>query len=66
MARFALLRVVWTSPLKRERLIDAAKEQFYQYGIARTTLAEIAQRAQVPLGNVYYHFRRLEAWLDSL
>ncbi len=55
-----------TSPLKRERLIEAAKEQFYQNGIARTTLADIAQRAQVPLGNVYYHFRTKDALIEAV
>ncbi len=54
------------SPLKRERLIDAAKEQFYQSGIARTTLADIAERAQVPLGNVYYHFRTKDALIAAV
>ena len=48
--------------LKRDRLIEAAKEKFYQQGVARTTLADIAQQAQVPLGNVYYHFRTKEAF----
>ncbi len=55
-----------TSPLKRERLIEAAKEQFYRNGIARTTLADIAQRAQIPLGNVYYHFRTKDALIEAV
>lgn len=35
----------------------AARELVYQRGIARTTLAEIAEAADVPVGNVYYYFR---------
>jgi AcrR family transcriptional regulator len=44
-------------PGKRERLIAAACELLYRYGIARTTLADIAQAAEVPLGNMYYYFK---------
>lgn len=44
-------------PDKRERLIAAACEVMYRQGSQRTTLAEIAQAADVPLGNVYYYFK---------
>lgn len=52
--------------LKRERLIEAAKLQFYQHGLSRTTLADIAEQAQVPLGNVYYHFRTKDALIEAV
>src|SRR5438445_480511 len=55
-----------TTLLKRDRLIEAARTKFYQQGVARTTLADIAQEAQVPLGNVYYHFRTKEALLEAV
>lgn len=42
---------------KRERLIAAACDLFYRKGIAGTTLAHIAEAAEVPLGNVYYYFK---------
>jgi AcrR family transcriptional regulator len=42
---------------KRERLITAACDLFYRQGIAGTTLAHIAEAAEVPLGNVYYYFK---------
>lgn len=51
---------------KRDLLIKAARTKFYQQGVARTTLADIAQEAQVPLGNVYYHFRTKEALLEAV
>lgn len=51
---------------KRDRLIEAAKDMFYQQGVARTTLADIAQQAEVPLGNVYYHFRTKEALIEAV
>jgi AcrR family transcriptional regulator len=44
-------------PHKRERLVAAARELIYRQGVARTTLADIAQDADVPLGNVYYYFK---------
>jgi AcrR family transcriptional regulator len=44
-------------PGKRERLVAAASQLLYQQGTERTTLAEIAQLADVPAGNVYYYFK---------
>jgi TetR/AcrR family transcriptional regulator, transcriptional repressor for nem operon len=44
-------------PPKRERLLAAARELVYRQGVARTTLADIAAAADVPLGNVYYYFK---------
>jgi TetR/AcrR family transcriptional regulator, transcriptional repressor for nem operon len=42
---------------KSEQLLAAACELFHQRGVAATTLADIAGRSGVPLGNVYYYFR---------
>jgi TetR/AcrR family transcriptional regulator, transcriptional repressor for nem operon len=44
-------------PPKRERLIAAARDLVYRRGVARTTLADIASAADVPVGNVYYYFK---------
>ena len=44
----------------RTRLIEAADRLVYQQGFNRTTLADIAERAKVPLGNVYYYFKTKE------
>jgi len=44
-------------PGKRERLIAAAQQLLHQQGVERTTLADIAQAADVPVGNVYYYFK---------
>lgn len=46
---------------KRIRLIEAAKTLIHQQGFNLTTLADIAQEADVPLGNVYYYFKTKEA-----
>src|SRR5919198_868039 len=42
---------------KRQRLVTAAIELLHQHGIERTTLAQIAEAANVPAGNVYYYFK---------
>ncbi len=44
-------------PGKRDRLVAAAVQLLHQQGIERTTLADIAQLADVPAGNVYYYFK---------
>jgi len=42
---------------KRQRLIAAASQLLHQHGVEKTTLADIAQAAGVPVGNVYYYFK---------
>jgi AcrR family transcriptional regulator len=42
---------------KRERLITGARQVLHEQGVERTTLADIAQAADVPVGNVYYYFK---------
>jgi TetR/AcrR family transcriptional regulator, transcriptional repressor for nem operon len=42
---------------KRDRLVASAGELLHRKGVASTTLADIAQAADVPVGNVYYYFR---------
>jgi len=44
-------------PGKRQRLITAASQLLHQQGVEKTTLADIAQAADVPAGNVYYYFK---------
>ena len=51
---------------KRVRLIEAAKVLIHQKGFNQTTLADIAQEADVPLGNVYYYFKTKEAIGDAV
>ncbi|MER6223592.1 TetR/AcrR family transcriptional regulator [Streptomyces sp900105755] len=42
---------------KRQRLMAAAARVLHEQGVERTTLADIAQEADVPVGNVYYYFK---------
>lgn len=44
-------------PGKRERLVASAADLLHRHGAERPTLAEIAQAANVPAGNVYYYFK---------
>ena len=44
-------------PGKRVRLTASATELLHRQGVERTTLAEIAEAADVPPGNVYYYFK---------
>ncbi|MDX2291168.1 TetR/AcrR family transcriptional regulator [Streptomyces roseofulvus] len=42
---------------KRRRLTAAAAKVLHEQGVERTTLADIAREAEVPVGNVYYYFK---------
>ena len=44
-------------PDKRQRLVKGACVVLHQQGVEKTTLADIAQAADVPVGNVYYYFK---------
>jgi TetR/AcrR family transcriptional regulator, transcriptional repressor for nem operon len=51
---------------KRERLVEAAAELFYEQGVHPTTLADVAERADVPLGNVYYYYKTKDELVDAV
>jgi AcrR family transcriptional regulator len=44
-------------PGKGERVVAAASDLMYHHGVARTTLADVAQAADVLVGNLYYYFK---------
>ena len=46
----------YDSASKRTQLVRAAKELIHEQGFHKTTLANVADRAQVPLGNINYYF----------
>ncbi len=48
---------VRSRPGKRDRLVAAACQLLHQQGVEKTTLADIAQAADVPVGNIYYYFK---------
>ena len=55
-----------TSAAARERLVSAASVLLYQQGVEKTTLADIALAADVPLGNIYYYFKTKEDIVDAV
>jgi TetR/AcrR family transcriptional repressor of nem operon len=50
---------------KRERLVAAARRVLHEQGVERTTLADIAQAADVPVGNVYYYFKTKDQLVEA-
>lgn len=42
---------------KRERLVASASDLLHRNGVQATTLAQVADAAEVPPGNVYYYFK---------
>ncbi|HZR51504.1 MAG TPA: TetR/AcrR family transcriptional regulator [Streptosporangiaceae bacterium] len=50
---------------KRERLIAAACLVLHEQGVERTTLADIAEAADVPVGNVYYYFKTKDQLVEA-
>ena len=51
---------------KRAGLLTAATFLLHEQGFHRTTLADVAARAKVPLGNVYYYFKTKEALAEAV
>src|SRR4051794_7119852 len=50
----------------RASLLAAARELFADRGLDRTTIAEIAERADIAIGSFYNYFRSKEQLLDAL
>jgi AcrR family transcriptional regulator len=57
---------VSASVQKRSNLVRAATELLHEQGFQRTTLAHVATRADVPLGNVYYYFKTKEDLAEAV
>jgi TetR/AcrR family transcriptional repressor of nem operon len=50
---------------KRERLVASARTLLHQQGVERTTIADIAEAADVPPGNVYYYFKTKDELIEA-
>ena len=50
---------------KRERLVQAACQVVQRQGVQATTLAHIAEAADVPVGNVYYYFKTKDELVEA-
>jgi AcrR family transcriptional regulator len=53
-------------PGKRARLVKSAAALLHSQGVKRTTLAQIAEHADVPPGNVYYYFKTFDDLVDAV
>jgi TetR/AcrR family transcriptional regulator, transcriptional repressor for nem operon len=53
-------------PDKRTRLIETAMKLAYRNGFRETSLADIAEAARVPVGNVYYYFKTKEELAEAV
>jgi TetR/AcrR family transcriptional repressor of nem operon len=51
---------------KRARLVASALDLLYRQGVARTTLADVAEAANVPPGNVYYYFKTKDDLVEAV
>lgn len=56
----------YASTEKRAELVAAATRLLHEQGFHRTTLADVAGSAKVPLGNVYYYFKTKEALAEAV
>jgi TetR/AcrR family transcriptional regulator, regulator of biofilm formation and stress response len=50
-------------PQRRDRIIDAALSVIAEGGVAGTSHRRIAERAEVPLGSMTYHFENMDELL---
>lgn len=55
-----------TEPSTRERIVEAADEQFYRRGFEKTSFAEIADQVKLSRGNFYYHFKTKDEILAAV
>jgi AcrR family transcriptional regulator len=53
-------------PDKRNRLVETAMKLAYRHGFRETSLADIAEAAHVPAGNVYYYFKTKEELAEAV
>jgi TetR/AcrR family transcriptional repressor of nem operon len=50
----------------RDRLVRAGQELLHRQGFERSTLADVASLAGVPLGNVYYYFKTKDSLCEAI
>ena len=50
----------------RNRIIDAAESVFHAHGVARSSLEDVAQAAQVTRGAIYWHFKNKSDLFEAM
>lgn len=53
-------------PLKRDSILESARQLFKTRGVEKTTMAEIASAAGIATGTVYLYFESKSAIIDAL
>ena len=51
---------------KRNHIVEAADQLFYQQGFEHTSFADIADAVKISRGNFYYHFKSKNEILDAV
>ncbi len=51
---------------KREALVGAATQLLVERGLDAPSIADIAEHAQVPAGNVYYYFKTRDELIEAV
>ncbi len=54
-----------SKPDKRERLVESARVVLHRQGVQKTTIADVATVADVPVGNVYYYFKTKDDLVEA-
>ena len=50
----------------KDRILEAAKDEFSQAGVSKVTMEEIAERAGMGKASIYYYFRTKDALLKAV
>lgn len=50
----------------RNRILDAAEDVFFQKGVSRASLADVASAANVTRGAIYWHFKNKSDLFDAM
>jgi TetR/AcrR family acrAB operon transcriptional repressor len=65
--QFVMVRCTKEEALEtRSRILDAAENVFYARGVSRTSLADIAEAANVTRGAIYWHFKNKSDLFDAM
>lgn len=63
---YSLGRRAASATATRQRVIDAAAEQYFEHGFEATTLKSIADRADVSRGTILHHFGSADGLLEAV
>jgi TetR/AcrR family acrAB operon transcriptional repressor len=66
-SQFPMVRCTKDEALEtRNRILDAAENRFHAQGMAGTSLADVAQAANVTRGAIYWHFKNKSDLFDAM